>query len=236
MGTFDPGYILKALSELLPIVPQVLLILLLAAVFGMMIGLLFAVVRIRQIPVLQRIIGFLISFLRGTPQVVQLFIVYYGIPQIFAELGYPIPTSDQMVFVVVTFSLNSAANFAEAFRASYLAVDPGQLEAARSIGLSGWQYFRKVLFPQAFRVALPNLGNLLIRLLQATSLSFTIGMVDLMGRAKIIDSWTNGVKRLEIYLAVSFLYWGICLLIELIVHRAEKSFSFGHAGLSGSWR
>ncbi|MBR3537916.1 MAG: amino acid ABC transporter permease [Eubacterium sp.] len=232
MSGFDPSYIFTALGKLVTALPVVLLILILSMSAGMILGLLFTIIRLKRIPVLHYIVSILISFLRGTPQIVQLFLVYYGIPQVLRNMGIEVSVENRVLFVVITFSLNSSATFSEAFRGAYMAVEPGQMEATWSIGMTGFQGFRSVIFPQAFRVLLPNLGNLAVRMLQATSLAFSIGVVDLMGRAKIIDDWTYGVNRLAIYIAVSLIYWGICLLLEFVIHRLEKAYSFGHVHLS----
>ncbi len=232
MGIFHPSYVPKAIVQLVSVLPQVIILLVVSLIFGISLGLFFTIVRIKKIKILDKIVEFIISFLKGTPQVVQLFIVYYGIPQLLKSIGLEVATDNRLIFVVITFSLNSSATFSETFRSAYLAVDRGQMEAAYSIGMTGWQGFKKVLFPQAFRVALPNLGNLTVRLLQSTSLAFTIGMIDLMGRAQIVDNWTYGVNRLEIYVAVSLIYWGICLVIECFINKLEKVYAVGYVNFS----
>ncbi len=163
-----------------------------------------------------------ISFMRGTPLLVQLFLSYYGIPVMLNipnyKFGWEFSVNDipSMLFVFVAFSLNEAAYMAESIRAAILSVDRKDVEAAWSIGMTGGQTMRRVILPQAMIVAIPNL-------LKSTSLAFTIGVMDMMGKAKVVAG--NNMRYFEVYIGLALLYWPMCIIIEFIVHKLEKRFN-----------
>jgi len=133
---------------------------------------------------------------------------------------------------VITFSLHSAAYFSEVIRSAYLAVGQGQLEAAYSIGMGYGQAIRRILLPQAFGIAIPPLGNNVISLLKETSLAFSIGIVDIMGKAQIIIGNNYGINIFRVYIAVAAFYWVLSMLIETIFGRLEKRYKKGHVSLA----
>ena len=167
--------------------------------------------------------------MRGTPLLVQIFLSYYGIPVMLNILNYRFGTAfsinkiPNMVFVYVAFSLNEAAYMAEAIRAAILSVDRKDIEAAHSIGMTGGQTMRRVILPQAMIVAIPNLGNSVISLVKSTSLAFTIGVMDMMGRAKVISG--SNMRFFEVYIGLALLYWVMCIIIEFVVNKLEKKFN-----------
>jgi L-cystine transport system permease protein len=120
----------------------------------------------------------------------------------------------------LAFSVNLGAYLSETIRSSIEAVDRGQFEAANSIGMSQAQIMLKIVLPQALIVAIPNLGNTLISTVKDTSLIFMIGIVDIMGEAKIIGA--RGLAFFEIYIAVSIIYWFICIILEKCLNLLEK--------------
>ena len=149
----------------------------------MMLGIVLAIPKLLHIPILKQIITIYISFIRGTPILVQLFLVFYGIPALLKLIHIDVTRMDAMYFVIITYTFSNAA-FAEIFRATILTVDRGQMEAAYSVGLSGSQAFMRIVFPQAIRVAFPNIANTMISSLKDTSLAFSIGVMDMVGREK----------------------------------------------------
>ena len=227
MKLFDPLYILTAARYLVRALPTVLYLLLFSLLFSMLLGAVIAVAKIRKLPVVSQFFTVFISFVRGTPDIVQLFIIYYGLPKLTARYGVNLTSLDRTFFVIFAFSLNHSAFMSEVFRSAYLSVDRGQREAALSVGMTELSAFTRVVLPQATLVALPNLGNTIIRILHGTSLAFTIGAIDLMGEAQIVNTWLAGMRQLEIYLSVSFIYWLICLGIERLFRFLEASFGAG---------
>jgi ABC-type amino acid transport system permease subunit len=125
-----------------------------------------------------------------------------------------------MVFAVITFSINAGAYLSENIRSALLAVDVGQIEACYSVNMSTGQALRSVIFPQAFTIALPSIGNNFISMLKETSLVFNISVVEIMAEAKIIGS--RSFRFFEVYIAVSLIYWACCFVLERILNLLEK--------------
>lgn len=230
--TFNPGYILQVIPNLLKALPLTLLIVILSLAFGLLLALLLTVAKLGTSRVLRTLATWYISFIRGTPSLVQLFLVFYGLPQMLKLIGIDINGWDKVVFAIITFSLNGAAYLSEIMRSSYLAVDRGQQEAAFSVGMNMMQSLWRIVFPQALAIALPNLGNSAISLLKETSLAFTIGVFDLMGRAQMISIRNNGVNQLELFIAISLVYWVLCFGIERGIAFMEKNQKRGYKGIA----
>ncbi|MGE7688161.1 amino acid ABC transporter permease [Lysinibacillus sp. NPDC097214] len=217
---FDFTLIAKVLPILLQYLPVTLEILVFAILFGMLLGIVIAIPKLLHIPVLKQIITIYISFIRGTPILVQLFLVFYGIPALLKLVHIDVTRMDAMYFVIITYTLSNAASFSEIFRAAILTVDRGQMEAAYSVGLSGIQAFQRIVLPQAIRVAFPNMANTMISSLKDTSLAFSIGVMDMVGRGETLIASTT--RALEIYLALSIVYFVIVILLEKILKRNER--------------
>lgn len=227
---FKPSIIGQAFFKLFSSLPVTLEITLVSAVLGLAVGFLLALVKIRKIPVLAQIATVYISFMRGTPLLVQIFLSYYGIPMALRIINYQtgsnysISAIPAIVFAFVAFSLNEAAYNAEAIRAAILSVDKKDIEAAHSLGMTGWQTMQRVILPQAMVVAIPNLGNSFISLVKSTSLAYTIGVIDLTGRAKVLAG--NNLRFFETYIGLALLYWIICVAIEFLIHALERRFNY----------
>lgn len=221
--------LVQAIAERLPVT---LTMLVLSLLFGLLLGLVLALARIHKRPIPYALATFYLSFMRCTPTIVQLFLVYYGLPQLLRLFGINVNDWDVMIFAVITFSLHSAAYFSEVIRSAYLAVGQGQLEAAYSIGMGYGQAIRRILLPQAFGIAIPPLGNNVISLLKETSLAFSIGIVDIMGKAQIIIGNNYGINIFRVYIAVAAFYWVLSMLIETIFGRLEKRYKKGHVSLA----
>lgn len=153
-----------------------------------------------------------IFFFRGTPLLVQLFVIYFGLPQIGIELD-PIPAS------LIGLSLNMAAYVCEILRAAISSIDRGQWEAAASIGMTRTQAMRRAILPQALRTALPPLGNSFISLVKDTALAATIQVPELFRQAQLITARTFEVFTM--YLAVAVVYWILCSILAHFQNRME---------------
>ena len=225
---FDVNGFLDSFPELLKCVPVTLGIGILSFIIGLFIGLIVALVRIYKVPVLQYICRFYVSFVRGTPLVVQLFVANYGVARLiywlqmntaaFADFNADVIRPEY--YGLLAFSLNLGGYLSETIRSAIEAVDIGQFEAAKSIGMTTKQMMTRIVIPQAVKVALPNLNNTLINTIKDTSLLFTIGIIDLMGRAKIYGARTLYI--FEGYIAVSVLYWIVSFALERVFIRLEK--------------
>lgn len=180
--------------------------------FGLLLGFALALMRLSRLRLLRGIARVYVSFIRGTPLLVQLFMIYYGLPQLGIQLD-PIPSA------LIGFSLNMAAYLSEILRGAIGAIDRGQWEAAASIGMSGGQTLRRVILPQAARTALPPMGNSFISLVKDTSLAATIQVPELFRQAQLITARTFEIFTL--YLAAALIYWVLASGLSWAQHRLE---------------
>jgi len=224
---FDATYIWKALPDLLRFLWITFLVAGLAVLFGSFFGLLLAAAKIGQNKWARRLANGYTTVMRCTPSIVLLFLVYYGIPALFEVFGIDLQGVHTGIFVVTTFTLQFAAIMSEVIRSAYESIDKGQYEAAVSVGLSPIQAYRRIIFPQAIVVALPNFGNGLIAILQEGALAYTIGFIDIVGKANLIIASNYGTHTLEIFLALAFIYWILAIAIEKFFGKLEKIFSKG---------
>jgi cystine transport system permease protein len=183
---------------------------------GLFIGLGAALARLYSVPVLSRLASFFVSFIRGTPLLVQLFLIYYGLGQLGLRL-------DPISSAFLGFSLNIGGYTSEIIRSAILSVDHGQWEAAQSIGLSQVLTLRRVILPQAARVALAPLGNSFISLVKDTSLAATIQVPELFRQAQLITARTFQVFTM--YLAAAAIYWVLSSILATGQTRLERKFS-----------
>ena len=224
----DLNYIIESLPAIVARLPITMLIAVGSMIIGLIIGFVTALFKIYKVPVLRQLSSFYISFTRGTPLLVQIYLVYYGIPKIiyFLQSDYGLLQSIDVniispeIFALLAFSLNLGAYLSETIRSAIESVDRGQFEAAKAIGMSPTQMMLKIIFPQALAVAIPNLGNIFIITVKDTSLVFMIGVIDIMGQAKILGS--RGLAFFEVYIAVSIIYWIICIIIARLLVILEK--------------
>ncbi len=173
-----------------------------AAIIGLGIGLLVAISRINRIPVVSSIADLYVTIIRGTPVIVQLIIIYF----IIIKAIFP-----AIVTAMIAFGINSGAYVSEIIRAGILAVDRGQMEAARSLGLSYRQAMIKVIVPQAIKNILPALGNEFIVLLKETSVAGYIAIDDLTRAAMKIRNITYDPTTPLFFIAYLYLMMTICL-------------------------
>lgn len=213
MQLFDLSYFLGCFAKLLPYLPITLMILAVSLVFSLLFGLFLAWCKLRRSRIVRGVVNTYTEIIRGTPFVVLLFIIYFGLPKLFLEVwGIDINGWSKMVYIIATLSIFGSARMSEAMRAAYLAVDKGQTEAALSCGLSGGQAFWHIVMPQALLIALPNLGNLILSNLLETAVGFSIGIVDFVGNARLVITRDYGVHNLEVYLMVALVYWVLSML------------------------
>ncbi|MEK4282952.1 MULTISPECIES: amino acid ABC transporter permease [unclassified Ureibacillus] len=232
---FDIGYLWGAFPQLLPYLKITFAVAGLAVFFGTLLGLVLAFMKMGKSRVLQVIAHGYTTIMRCTPSIVLLFLVYYGVPFLADSLfNVNLQNIYTGVFVVITFSLQFAAMMSEVIRSAIQSIDKGQFEAAVSVGLTPWQAYRRIIFPQAFVVALPNFGNGLIAILQEGALAYTIGFIDIVGKANLIIASNFNSHALEIYIALAVIYWVISIVIEKIFELLEKTFSKGSRSIKAS--
>jgi polar amino acid transport system permease protein len=240
---FDISVVFSSIPKLLMYLPKSMEITAVSMIVGLLLGLLFAIIRTRKIAVLHRLVAFFVSFIRGTPMIVQLYMTYYVIPIILKAINlhygtsYNIRAVPDLLFVFITFGINEAAYNSEIIRAALQSVQQGQIEAAESLGMSYLQMLRRVILPQAAAVAIPPLGNALIGLLKGTSLAFVAGIIEMTAAGKIISG--SNFRFFEVYLSLAIIYWALTIMIERAVsvleHRMEIPALVGE-GASGMRR
>lgn len=220
MSIFSWDRFFENIPKIVPYISVTFEIVFYATVFGILLGLVVAFIRMKEVPVLNQLTGVYVSFMRGTPMLVQMLVIYYGLP-IIAQglLGLNINRWDKIIFVYITFALNQGAFLSEIFRSSILSIPVGQSEAGYSVGLTQLQTLKRIVLPQAAQIAIPSFGSDFVGLFQNTSLAFLIGVVDIMGRAKTIGSATKHV--IEAYLFIALLYIIISLLTKYLFHRLD---------------
>lgn len=225
---FDVSYIWSALPNLVPYLWVTIYIVAFSVIGGTIFGIVLAAAKLSSNKFLQFLANGYTTIMRCTPSIVLLFLVYYGIPA-FAEsfFGLNLQNISTGVFVVITFSLQFAAMMSEVVRSAYLSIDKGQYEAAVSVGLTPIQAYRRIIFPQAFVIAIPNFGNGLISVLQEGALAYTIGFIDVVGKANLIIAGNYGTHTLEIYIALAIIYWVLSISIEKSFALLEKIFNKG---------
>lgn len=185
--------------------------------FGAILGLFFALGRMSHNYIIKKLCAAYIDFFRGTPLLVQILIIYVGVPQLF---GFSMPDNYQYIAGFTALSLNCGAYTAEIFRSGIQSIDPGQFEAARSLGMSHYQAMRYIILPQAFKVVVPPLGNEFIAMLKDSSLLAFIAIEDLLYTGKIIVGRT--FQSMPIYLMVALMYLAMTMVLSMLVNYTEK--------------
>ncbi|WP_322845523.1 cystine ABC transporter permease [Pseudomonas sp. B33.4] len=178
--------------------------------FGFLLGFSLALMRLSRFKVANWIARIYVSFFRGTPLLVQLFVIYFGLPQVGIELD-PIPAA------MIGLSLNMAAYICEILRSSISSIERGQWEAAASIGMTRAQTLRRAILPQAMRTALPALGNSFISLVKDTAQAATIQVPELLRQAQLISA--RNFEIFTMYLSAALLYW---ILASVLAHLQNK--------------
>jgi L-cystine transport system permease protein len=224
---FDLAKIPSLMSTVMTAFPVTIKLVLLSLLFGLLAGLLIACMALAKSRFLNAAAKFYIAFMRGMPLLVLIFILYFVMPLYLRDLGIKANRWSKDSFVIAALALSSAANLAEMMRSSFLSVDRYQWEAAYSVGMGSFTAFRRIILPQAFGVGIPVLGNNIIGIFKATSLAFSIGAVDIFGKAKLMSANLYGLNRAELYLGISGVFWAVCLLLEQATQRVEHLYTKG---------
>ncbi len=186
---------------------------------GLLIGFPLAVARILPSRWCQWPASIYVSLMRGTPLLVQIFVIYYGLPSIGINFS-PLTAG------ILALSLNASAYLSESLRGAIIGVNKGQWAASYSLGLNYWQTLRYVIAPQAVRIAVPSMSNTLISLIKDTSLVSVITVTELMLATKEVIAIT--FRPLPLYLAAAVIYWMLSLCFERLQSRLEKKLGQAH--------
>ena len=192
----------------------------LAFLLGSVMGLLISLGRVSRSKLLRYPCLWYVDFIRGTPLLAQVYLIHFGLPQV---LGYrPVGSVDALV----ALTLNAAAYIAEIWRGGIESIERGQMEAARSLGMTYGQAMRQVILPQALRRVIPPLGNEFIALLKESSLVSVIGLEDLMMKAKMMAG--RSFRPFEAYFTVALIYLVLTLTFARVLSRLEGRLKVGH--------
>ncbi len=180
---------------------------------ALVIAVLVALVQYADVKVVRQICRFYIWIIRGTPLLVQLYLVFYGLPSVGVQL-------DAFPTAVLVFGFNEGAYMAESVRGALESVSKGQMEAGYCVGMSYLQIMIHVVLPQAFRTAFPALSNSLISMLKGTSMAATITVMEMFREAQVING--RVYESLGLYSEVALIYLAFCTLLTWIQHKGEK--------------
>jgi putative amino-acid transport system permease protein len=215
MAALDLGYMLGLVPVILRYVPLTLGMAIAAMAMALVIASVLAVVRVLKVPVVDAVVGVFISFFRGTPLLVQLFLFYYGLPQIVGALTQ----INGVTAAIMGLTLHFSAYMAESIRGAITGVDRSQWEAAASVGMTRLQAMRRIVLPQAARVAAPTLLNYFIDMIKSTSLAFTLGVTEMMGAAQ--KEAAGSFRYFDAFLVVAVIYWVIVEALAAVQRRME---------------
>ena len=187
-------------------------------------GIIFALMSISSRKPLKLASSFYLDLIRGTPLIVQAFFIYFGIPQLLQSLGFGVRLTPDLAGII-TLSLNAGAYMSEIFRSGILAVDKGQMEAARSLGLPKSRAMLKIIIPQAVRIVIPSLVNQFIITLKDTSILSVIGIRELTQTGKLVIATT--FESFKVWALVAIMYLVIIKVLSVLSVRLERSLRNG---------
>lgn len=207
------GLIIRSLPSLVDGAKLSLLVSLVAVAIGISLGIIVASARLSTLWIFRALSGVYVAFLRGTPMIVQIFIVHFGL----TEIGLTLPA---LASGIIALSLNSGAYMGEVFRGGIQSIDLGQTQAGLSVGLTKFQVFRHIVFPQAFRRVIPSMGNEMITLTKDSSLVSFIAITELTYKATLIASRTY--EYFTMYIGIAIVYFAITYTLSLLLGILER--------------
>ena len=220
------SFILYTVSEVLKGVPNTIIISIVAMIVGLIIGTLFAFIQTKNIPLISQLVVIYNSFFRSTPLIVQLFIMYYGLPKLVMwgneKFTFTINPDifSPLIIAFIVFSLHAVAYLSESIKGGLLSVDTDQIEAAQTVGLSTIRTYKEIILPQAFSYALPNIENQFIMLIKGTSLAFAVQVTEIMAVSHVIAN--EGYRFITVYSVAAIFYWLLAIVLELIFSKIEN--------------
>lgn len=225
--SFDIEFVFKSILPILSKLPITLYMTVMATIIALLLGILFAVIIKKRIPVLSGIIHFTNSLLKGVPVLIILYVLYYSMPSILAALGdrigfdYDIKNPPKMIFGILAFGVTYIPYMCDMIVSAYDTVPKGQMEACESIGISTFHAMKRIIIPQMIVVCVPIFGNHFVNILKATSLAYMVSIIEMMGAAK---NYATGAQRfMETYIAAALIYWIICIAFDKLFALLEAN-------------
>ena len=222
----DFTIMLSSFPKLLSASVVTLKLLSLSLFFGIFIGLFFAILRLNKNPIISKFAYGYSYVFRGTPLLVQIFIIYFGLGQIeyFRSTFLWVVFKEPYWCAIIAFALNTGAYTSEILRSAFETIKPGIIEAGKSLGISNKVIFYKIQIPIAIRQSLPAYGNEIILMMKGTSLASTVTLMDLTGVAKYIISTT--FKPIEVFIVAGSIYLFMTFIIHNFIKFLEKKFTY----------
>ncbi|WP_029277659.1 amino acid ABC transporter permease [Carnobacterium jeotgali] len=193
-----------------------LLITLVSMFFGSLIGIIVAIARLKGNKVIQAVARGYVSIIRGTPTLVQIIIIYYGLVDFGIRLD-PLPAA------FIALSVNNGAYLSESIRGALQSIPKGQMEAAYATGMTPWQAMRRIILPQAIRIAIPPVGNTFIGMLKETSLVSVISVTELLRSAQLLIA--QYYSYMPFYLGIAVIYWIMSTVFSFLLNKLEARMS-----------
>ncbi len=225
--SLDIGFIKETFPEVLKAIPVTLFMTAFPVIAGAVLGFFTALLHIRKIPVINRILELLISFFRSVPLIILLFCSYYGIPKLInfvAYKGQRVVGTTQisgLTVALIVYTVFSAAYISELIRGALSSVDLKQMEAAHSVGMTKFSAYTRIIIPQAIMVAMPNYFNFVLATLKNTSLVFAISVMDIMATAKVAAE--KGYRFIEAYIMVGTIYIVLGVTLSVLFKKIETN-------------
>ena len=222
----DFDLMFTSLPKLLSATVITLKLLSVSLIFGLFIGLLFAILRLNKNIFINKFAYGYSYLFRGTPLLVQIFIIYFGLGQIeyLRSTFFWIILKEPYWCAIIAFTLNTGAYTSEILRSAFQTIKPGIIEAGKSLGITNKIIFYKIQIPIAIRQSLPAYGNEIILMMKGTSLASTVTLMDLTGVAKYIISTT--FKPIEVFIVAGGIYLFMTFVIHNVIKYLEKKYSF----------
>ena len=232
----DFQFIAQMIPQMAPALENTLLIAVVSAVLGWILGMVIALIRTNRVRVLARILTVYVSFMRSVPLIIIMFFTYFAVPTLIAyyrmEHGLPVENiagNTSLVCPIAAMTLSEAAFSSETFRSALSAIPHDQMEAAKSVGMTGIQAYFRIVFPQAFVIALPNMGGLFIGLIKNSSLAYYSGVVEVTGFAYTLASPTY--QFLEAFFVIALLYEALSFVFSRLFRILEHAFGRYRTGI-----
>ena len=222
----DISLMITSIPKLLSATLITLKLLSLSLFFGLFIGFVFAILRLNKNSIINKFAYVYSYVFRGTPLLVQIFIIYFGLGQIeyFRSTFLWVVFKEPFWCAIIAFTLNTGAYTSEILRSAFETIKPGIIEAGKSLGISNKIIFYKIQIPIAIRQSLPAYGNEIILMMKGTSLASTVTIMDLTGVAKYIISTT--FKPIEVFIVAGGIYLFMTFVIHTLIKYLEKKYSF----------
>jgi len=225
-ASFNSEFLAEAIRVALLGLPVTIGVTVVALLISLPLSFFFATLRVHNIPVISQLIRVYVSFVRGTPILIQIFIIYSSIPLMLKiifekyHIAYDIYSIHPIWYAFIIFTFSTTALLIEVFRSALGTVDRGQIEAAYAVGMTTFQAYRQIIIPQMLVAAMPNITNNVINLIKATSLGYALSLPEITLNVKVAAN--AGYNYLEAYVVIFIIYLLLCSTVEYGLKRYEQ--------------